>query len=194
VVVVNYFFGEEEKKCNDTYGFNNYFEGYYRSRDGRINGKVIYLPKDFTAQRFNWKSESVSTIYPNLFVDAVISICGIDDDEDDVADIFQVVYRDVKNFKPYKDLINTYYRERAVGWVDMRCGLFLRFDRVEFAFPFEMFELKILNKGEVVITRRDLDVIMYEMRAGLWPTGRSGIDERFSRLFTDVGNMPKYDD
>lgn len=187
---MNYHFGEKEKACMDICGFNSYFGEYYRSRDGRIGGKTIYLPKDFTAQRYSHKANSNKVVYPNLFVDTVMNIENLED----IIDVFRAVYHDIYDFRSHTNLIMRFRNSYLSFFRSIRCGVFLRFDRVEFAFPFELFEIKVLNKGKIVIARRDLGDVISETSAGIWPVGRSGIDKKYSKLLTDIGDMPKYDD
>jgi hypothetical protein len=189
---MNYIFGDPEKVGKDIYGWTNYFGGHYRSCHGRIGGKIIYLPGEFTTQRSGWKSgtfEPVS-VYPNLFVDTVMSIAW----RVDMVRLFRAVYPDIIDFKPYVNSILKFAETRSSHLGDIRCGVFLRFDKLEFAFPFDFFELKVIEGG-IAIVRRDLAVIVNEMDAGLWGIGRvDSIDEKFSQLFTDVGTRLQYDD
>lgn len=180
---VKYIFGENDLRGEDISGFTSYVESVSFHCAGRltfVDGGDLVLPRNFFAYRTlsNGRMEEVDV---NLFTRITIPVYI-----DNIMDVFSSVYNDsVTIIRSNKENIIDYYRGRRLSAI--KCGLFMFFDRIQFAFPYDFFELTHDNLGGVIgIVRREFTDVLDEMSKHEW-SKRGGVDYKFSKLITDVG-------
>jgi hypothetical protein len=184
---INYIFGDKELRGEDISGFTRYSESVKFHSSGRltfVDGGDLVLPRNFFAYS-TLSNGNIQEIDINLFTRIVILV-----ETHNIMDIFSSVYNDDGTIiRSNKEKIISYYQARRVS--TFKCGLFMFFDRIQFAFPYDFFELSHDDMGGTIrIVRRKFTDILEEMSRGEWPK-RGGVDYKFSKLITDVGCQKK---